>query len=207
MPDFKTLYRLIVMAGTCVVATMAWQVYGPPPEQLRPLLSRAEEAVREWWNGSELAPLADEVPAPFDAAAEGLTPLAGPARQVDSQVAPAAWTEPPRLPPLSPPPAAATPAEVAEAPAQTESPQNEATVAAIVDRLRQLGVADYSLSPWGTSSGLYRFRCSAPWGAGGMYHRHFEAVSATPAEAAQRVLADVESWQASRTAQAPTQIR
>src|SRR5690606_5858251 len=88
MPTLQTLYRLVVMGGTAIVATMAWQLYGPPAEQLRPLWNRARETAFDYWNSPQLQQLAGGEPALFDPSTEGLTPLAGAATQVDAQVAP-----------------------------------------------------------------------------------------------------------------------
>jgi hypothetical protein len=195
------------MAGTFVVALMAWHVYGPPIEQLRPLLLRAKEAVSDLWNSSRTTQLLAEIPPPaaFDPPGPGLAPLEGATRYVDSQVAPAAgWSDPP---PLSQPGTAASATISVGDPAAIDPTGAQGSVASAIEGLRSRGVADYSMSQWGTSSGLYRFRCSAPSGTGGMFQRHFEAVSADPAEAARRVLADVEAWQASHTGQAATQLR
>jgi hypothetical protein len=211
MSSLQTLYRLVVMAGTAVVGGMAWQLYGPPPEQLRPLWDRAREAAIEYWNGAPPEQLADGAPEPFEPSTEGLTPLAAgptstPPTHVDRQIAPvAAWSE-------SAPPSVPSAPELTGPGAESSVAANpvasgEATVAAVVERLKALGVADYSLSTWGTSSGLYRFRCAAPWGSNGMYHRHFEAVSANPGEAAQRVLEDVSAWQTRQANASATQIR
>ena len=140
-------------------------------------------------------------PQPFDAAGESLVPLADKERQFDPAFEAAAWNEaPPLVPGALPPP-------TSESLADESATDGPGAVAAVAERLRQLGVEDYSLSPWGTSSGLYRFRCSAPWGAGGAYHRHFEAISASPADAAQRVLADIERWQSSQATSTASQIR
>jgi hypothetical protein len=206
MPTLQTLYRLLVMGGTAVVATMAWQLYGPPVEQLRPLWNRARETALDYWNSPQLQQLADGEPAPFDPSIEGLTPLAGASSQVDSQVAPVAgWSDIASPADGSAPDLDTVPVESVAG--GDDLPVGEATVAAVVERLKVFGVEEYSLTTWGTSSGLYRFRCSTPWGAGGIYHRHFEAISADPGEAAQRVLADVSAWQATHTGPPATQIR
>ncbi len=204
--SFQTLYRLVVMAGTVVVATMAWRVYGPPADQLQPLWERAERAVNEFWKpaaGEQLAE--DPAPAPFDESATGLVPLAQ-QRRVDAAVGPAAWNEPPQL--AESPTTLPSPPAASEGPVASIENRDAATeMSAIYQRLRQLGVEQFSLSPWGTTPGLYRFRCSAPWGSEGHYHRYFEAVSGNPVEAAQRVLVDVERWQTSQAGRTLPEIR
>lgn len=210
--SFQTLYRLVVMSGTIVVASMAWRVYGPPVEQIHPLWERARQGLIDLWNSPTTPPLAEEgAPELFDGSVEGLLPLAESERHRDQAVGPAGWNEPPRLAPRDVAtrlPQPVEPIEVGETSVAVDgNPDNSASVSAVFGRLQELGVKDYSLSPWGTSSGLYRCRCSAPWGTRGSYHRHFEAVAGSAAEAAQQVLADVEQWYSSQTGQAASQIR
>jgi hypothetical protein len=206
--SFQTLYRLVVMAGTVVVATMAWRVYGPPADQLQPLWGRAQQAIAEFLKpatGEQMSK--GEPPAPFDESATGLVPLAESDRRVDSAVGPAGWNEPPQLAETRPT-ISSSPAEVeGHAVSEEDNLAAGGEMSAVYERLRQLGVEQYGLSPWGTTPGLYRFRCSAPWGSEGLYHRYFEAVSGNPVEAAQRVLADVERWQTSQAGRTTPEIR
>lgn len=194
MSTLTTIYRVLVMGGTLAVVWMAWQVYGPPPERVRPVWNRVVEVVREALHGeSESFEVAHDShlregasAAEPDTLLEPLSPRLFPSDQPIQPIA--HWQEPaPEL--------LAEPLPGAEPLAESTAPES---VAGVVTRLRQLGIADYSLSPWGTSGEIYRFRCSAPWGSGGTFHRHFEAVAANPTEAALHVLSQVEAWQQSQ---------
>lgn len=197
------------MAGTVVVATMAWRVYGPPSEQIEPLVDRARQSLAELLKPADESTLAEPgSPAPFDDSTPGLVQLTE-GRRLDAAVGPAAWNQPTPLEgaetPVSPP--ALVPDQDSGAGAAGENVEAAAQMSAVYQRLRQLGVEQYGLSPWGTTPGLYRFRCSAPWGSEGAYHRYFEAVSADPLDAAQRVLDDVERWQTSQAGRTQAEIR
>lgn len=195
MSTFTTIYRLLVMVGTLAVAWMAWQLYGPPPEKVRPVWNRVVEVVREAMQSEPASPEEPYASHPFEGEPlEGLDPLLEPLSPrpfpSDQAIQPIAhWQDAP--PDLVP---------------ETQQPGEQAagptSVPEVVQRLRQLGIADYSLAPWGTSGDIYRFRCAAPWGSEGAFHRHFEAVAANPADAALRVLSQVEAWQQTEASRA-----
>ncbi|WP_442483507.1 hypothetical protein [Aeoliella sp. SH292] len=181
MESLRTLYRASVMIGTLVVGALAYRAYGPELEKLKPLFTRAVEIASELISpDSETdTPLAEgeagSAPAPFTALA---TPLQPPAL-LDQNVQPAGGALEPVVPPL--------------APESTESP-----VAAVVRALNERGVNDYSMTRWGADGTHYRFQCSVPWGEGGVYSQHFEAVAETPADAARQVLDQVNQWSVAR---------
>jgi hypothetical protein len=54
------------------------------------------------------------------------------------------------------------------------------------------------MTRWGADGTHYRFQCSVPWGEGGLYSQHFEAVAETPADAARQVLDQVNQWSVAR---------
>lgn len=206
MNSLKIAYRTVVMLGTLVVGGLAYRAYEPQIKQLEPVLTRVQELAEEYWNGApagdEANPLTIAEPESFPAGV-ALEPMersstATQASLFDDNVQPAArWdgghtesnvvTDSQRHSAgMDAPPKAVS----------ANLPSNS-TVATIVQRLSTRGVTDYSLSPWGSGGGFYRFQCSVPWGLDGRYAKQFESVSAEPADAAREVLAQVERWQAS----------
>jgi hypothetical protein len=67
-------------------------------------------------------------------------------------------------------------------------------------QLRQLGVAEYALEPWGQGGRLFRFHCEMPLAADGAATEQFEAIAADPQASVEQVVADVSSWHAARLA-------
>jgi hypothetical protein len=67
----------------------------------------------------------------------------------------------------------------------------------ITSELRELGAAYHRLETWEGETKVYRFQCAvsaeAEGGGEGQY-RTFEATGTQPADAMQRVLADVRAW-------------
>lgn len=69
-------------------------------------------------------------------------------------------------------------------------------------QLRRLGAAYTRLESWESEPCVYRFHCAMPLASdnsgGQATHRTFEAASDSPELAMERVLADVQAWQAER---------
>ncbi len=83
-------------------------------------------------------------------------------------------------------------------PASPTSPQVEP----LLERLRQLGVAEYTLEKWGSADQLYRFRCKMPLVAQNEeITRQFEAVADDPFASIEQVVGEVASWQTARLGQ------
>jgi hypothetical protein len=64
-------------------------------------------------------------------------------------------------------------------------------------RLRDWGVNEYRLEPWGTTR-MFRFSCEMPLAEGGVATQQFEAVAADAMASVAQVVADVESWRATQ---------
>ena len=73
-----------------------------------------------------------------------------------------------------------------------------ARLAEIQRRLRELGTTYYLLEKWGSEGQLYRFHCRVAIGEKTDANRHFEAVDADAIAAIERVLTQVEAWQAAQ---------
>lgn len=65
-------------------------------------------------------------------------------------------------------------------------------------RLRELGVAGYSLERWGSGGQWYRFRCEMPLAAASAATQQFEAVAVDPQATVEQVVAEVSSWRLAR---------
>ena len=87
--------------------------------------------------------------------------------------------------------------EAAPAPSQPTLAQQ---MEPLLVQLRQLGVAEYALEPWGQGGRLFRFHCEMPLAAGGAATEQFEAIAADPHASVEQVVADVSSWHAARLA-------
>jgi hypothetical protein len=72
----------------------------------------------------------------------------------------------------------------------------------LLSQLKQLGVAEYTLEPWGADRKLFRFRCDMPVDAGRQSMEQFEAIAADPRASIERVVSDVSTWHAERVAMA-----
>jgi hypothetical protein len=65
----------------------------------------------------------------------------------------------------------------------------------ITSKLRELGAAYHRLETWEGETKVYRFQCALSAGsAGDGGYRTFEATGTEPADAMERVLADVRAW-------------
>ncbi|RMF97461.1 MAG: hypothetical protein D6741_10055 [Planctomycetota bacterium] len=76
------------------------------------------------------------------------------------------------------------------------SPQAQAAMAAIQQRLQALGAMRYRLEPWGDAGRFYRFTCDVSIDGSAERLQHWESIDANPVRAMQDVLARVESWTA-----------
>jgi hypothetical protein len=79
-----------------------------------------------------------------------------------------------------------------------QSSQDGGTFVRVQERLRDMGAVYYRLESWGAQSQLYRFQCEMAVESSRGLTRHFEAVDNHPLVAMQRVLAEAETWHASR---------
>ena len=87
------------------------------------------------------------------------------------------------------------------APAPTPSqPALAQQMEPLLVQLRQLGVAEYALEPWGADGNLYRFHCEMPFATGAQATEQFEAIAANPHATVEQVVAEVSSWHAARLA-------
>lgn len=86
----------------------------------------------------------------------------------------------------------------------TAAPDDEVadTVAAIEQRLRQLGASYYLLERWGHRRSLYRFQCRMPLKDDPNHYTQFQAIEDQPLRAMQDVLRRIEAWQSTATASA-----
>ncbi|MGI9455298.1 MAG: hypothetical protein ACR2NU_01985 [Aeoliella sp.] len=165
MASLKVIYRAVIMVGTFAVAGLAYVAYGPELQELQPVVDRLKEAAVDLLDNQNDQSIETPV------AGGSLTPFPEAANSLAPLGAPPlvdARIEPANL-------------EVAETP-----------VAVIARRLEQLGVTEYSLTPWGPGGGFYRFECSAPWGSSGNFSQQFDAVASDPETAARQVLEQVE---------------
>ncbi|QDU91786.1 hypothetical protein Pla175_52170 [Pirellulimonas nuda] len=167
---FQTLARAVIMMGTLVVGALAWCVYGPPPEQLAPLLNKANQLVNQALRGD----------------------ASGPAGAPHSDTL-AAWDDPEAALKMLPTDAWPSAPELAAAPALAGDP----ALGAPIRQLEELGAHEVAVDAWG-QSGLYRCRCVVPVAGSVDFLRNFDAVESTADLAAQRVAADIRAWQAGR---------
>ncbi len=188
MHSLKVVYRATVMISTLVVGALAYRAYGPQLEKLQPIVERVRQLVAE---ACMPDPAADQLPSE--------DPLAAPPAEFEMPAEPLVAAEPPPLIDANvqrtaswddeeptPPPATTNP---------PSPPRDESSVAVLVQQLNGLGVTEYSLTKWGNSGQAYRFHCSVPWGPGGHYARHFDAIADDPADAARQVLEQVQQSQ------------
>lgn len=193
MESFKVVYRAAVMIGTLIVGALAYRVYGPQLEKLAPVLSRAKQVIADSISPSEAK---GEEDSPLPAAPmDPLTPSQPAGFIADEE------PQPIHAPPLVDP-AVKTVGGESAVPLGPQSPgSNRSPVAMVVDELKSRGIQRYSFTPWGNNGEYYRFHCAAPLAGGSGFTRHFEAVSADPAEAAQEVLRQINEWQMASAAQ------
>lgn len=214
MTSFQTFFRAVVMLATLGIVAKAWHLYGPSVDELGTIAQRAVQVADDLWAEYEQrgtaatsdvhdprlgAPGIASAPRPpaavpqqpvLIAAAETRGPDFAQQAVAVSPIAPsstpAALSSPPSS--ISPPQAIVEPAPVGPVPRQDDRLQAAAA------RLAQLGARDQELQPWGNDGRWYRFSCSATWVDAPNYSRHFEAVSADPAQAVEQVEAEIEAW-------------
>ena len=78
----------------------------------------------------------------------------------------------------------------------------EQQVEPLLAQLRQFGVAEYALEPWGADHQMFRFHCEMPLAGGVQSTEEFEAIAADPRASIERVVADVSMWKSQRVAMA-----
>ncbi len=71
----------------------------------------------------------------------------------------------------------------------------------LLERLRGLGVSQYSLEKWGNAGQMYRFCCAMPLAQSDEVTRQFEAVTDNPKGSIEQVVAEVSRWQTARLSQ------
>lgn len=194
MSPLRTTFRVVIMVSVLAVVVKGWFLYGPSREQVSSVGVRAIEL-----GDSLLSRFRD--PTPPAAAPQGGPP---PFVATPAEAGPSAQ----RLPPTLSPPAVgevqlasaidpAGPAVASQMVAPVSQPAGvDARIEAALAQLDELGAGQHQLQPWGTSGQLYRFCCSAAWGSGPDYSRHFEAVAAEPAAAVEQVVGQVAAWRA-----------
>ncbi len=85
---------------------------------------------------------------------------------------------------------------------ESTAPQSIALqVQPLLERLRSLGVSEYTLEKWGNAGQLYRFRCAMPLAQSDDITRQFEAVADSPLLSVEQVVVEVATWHASRQTQ------
>jgi hypothetical protein len=205
MPSFTTIFRAIVMVAIGAAVFKGWQLYGPSTEQVKTFAVRATEIAQSAWKDhqaknknedlqppadprSAAPPFAQTMQPPAAVAAPPLTVAAQPLNQ-SVNVMPSTTVPPVEAAPI-------TPVAKAAPPAATSGGDDR--VHALLSRLEQLGGADPTVAPWGSSGRLFRCCCQAPLGNSPAVTRHFESVAAEPALAVKQVVAQVEAWQAAR---------
>lgn len=167
--------RALVMLAVLVGLPTAWIYYGPLPPSGQRVFDRIVEVAKEslGWNG----PLQAEnhlISAPhFEHAPQTPLSLAG---QSDAENF-----------------ASFTPVDVEEKPMPAQ-------VEPLLEKLRSLGAAEYTLEKWGIDGQLYRFCCSMPLKHSDALTRHFEAVAGDPLTSIQEVVEEVGGWHSTRLA-------
>jgi hypothetical protein len=170
-----TAIRAAIMLTVLVGLPAAWVYYGPLPDSAQRVVDRfvatAKEAVG-WKESSPTARIGSPASVSFDQEAAAFAAAPSPAAStVQSHM---------------PQPAAA--------------PTLAERVEPLLTKLRELGVAEYALEPWGGEHRLFRFHCEMPLADGGQATEQFEAIAADPQASIEQVVADVAAWQASRGA-------
>lgn len=175
MNTYLAITRTIIMFGTITVGAMAWKVYGPPPEQLAPIVNRAVELANQTLGRDATSPKSSELSAPRLAAIGDsvIEPLPGGAPlRVDPEVAPAS--------------------HFLDIP--THSAPQAANADALLSRLRSLGAVEVEVKPWGATGQTYRCACRMASPSNPTLERNFDAVAANAKSAVEQVLADIEEW-------------
>lgn len=159
----RTTIRAAIMLAVLVGLPAAWVYYGPLPPQAQRVVDRFVTAAKEAVDWDRLTAKA---PAP-------------------RRVAPIAMARPVDV--ISPPPI-----ETTTSPAQAPQSLTE-RVEPLVAQLRDWGVNEYRLEPWGSAQ-MYRFSCEMPLADGAEATQQFEAVAADPMASVAQVVSDVQSW-------------
>jgi hypothetical protein len=174
-----TAIRAAIMLTVLVGLPAAWVYYGPLPDRAQRVVDRFVATAKEAIGWKEPAPSASP-------AAQSMTPAS-----VTFEQEAAAFD-------ATPNPAASIPQQLKPQPAA--APTLAERVEPLLARLRELGVAEYALEPWGGDSRLFRFHCEMPLAEGGQVTEQFEAIAADPQASIEQVVADVAAWHASRGA-------
>jgi len=202
------MFRAIVMVAVGAAAFKGWQLYGPSNDKVKAFVVRASEMAQSAWKDYQgkgkdtdaqspveqrsVAPaFAQTIQPPSADVSVTAPPLAAqtPVANQSASVIPSTIAPPAQAPPITPivgtaPPAAAS--------------AGDDRVHTLLSRLQQLGGADPSVAPWGSSGQLFRCCCQAPLGNSPGVTQHFESVAAEPALAVEQVVAQVEAWQTAR---------
>jgi hypothetical protein len=174
MNTYLAVTRTIIMLGTLLVGAMAWKVYGPPPEQLAPIVNRVVELASQTFGHEDDESKAFAVPTESLALTEAPTfpmPSSAPLR-LDPEVAPAAYSQ-------------GAKANVSAPAASTDE---------LLERLRLLGAVDAELKPWGGSGQTYRCVCRVASSENPTLERHFDAIAADAQSAVEQVESEIERW-------------
>jgi hypothetical protein len=164
-----TTIRATIMLAVLVGFPAAWVYYGPLPDHAQRVVDRFVAAAKEAVGWKD-----GRAQRPKQVAAVATAPTftpAAPASVVASTPAPVAAPTPPTL-------------------AERMEP--------LLAKLKQYGVAQYALEPWGAESRLYRFHCEMPIAGSDQVTEQFEAIAPDPQASIAQVVADVTSWRASR---------
>lgn len=224
MDSLRTAFRLVVMLAALGIGYKAWQLYGPPTEQLQALALRALDAARSALESSgQKAGGAAALTADPRSIAPSLgapAPTLAPSGQVMQAQALVPSGELPATVPITPPalvpPPSRLPApgsEIAtETPAKNASTTvetDDAQLLALYSQLEQLGAHDCRLHEWGSDGQLYRFSCRASLAGAANFNQHFEAVANGQKAAVEGVLAKVTAWRSAQqnTGDAGTTLR
>jgi hypothetical protein len=175
MNSYFAITRTIIMFGTIMVGAMAWKVYGPPPEQLAPIVDRVAELAAQAVGREQANPSLSGTHPPRQAASPSLLPLPAPSGaslRVDREVAPATVAN--QAPPYAQP--------------------QSARIDELLAPLRSLGVVDAELKPWGATGQTYRCACRVASAENPTLERHFDAVAADAQSAVEQVVGEIEQW-------------
>lgn len=181
---FETFTRAVIMLGTLVVGSLAWFVYGPPPERLAPVLNRIGHFVAETVQSIPGPSAPSTAPKP-----SGLVPWTGNTPENLSLAEVTGQTNAAAAAPW--PPAVLRPEPLSE----TDTPV--ADLAAPETALASLGATEVKLEPWG-QSGLYRCQCVVPIEGSPQMVRNFDSIESTPEAASRGVASAIRTWRESR---------
>lgn len=185
---FQSLLRLGVMGSALFVGVSAYRAYGPPVEELPPLLNQLAARAKEAWVVPHAAgpqPAAASVAAAPPQLAD-LQPLVPgelqPANPTSWDMAPLRRADATHRPPLGR--------------GLLVTGPTRANLQTLYAELKELGAEDLSLAAWGADGTLHRFACCAPVSGSAGFVRHFDAVESSPEMAIARVCQDLKTWRA-----------